>query len=119
MSRYEDFLAIHTEIAQLEEFMEHTRKATEAIPYVGRVTPLVQSQIAKLRATFDEPAPPPVEPVKPKAKRGDVDGAVRNALGSEITDYPARDWTAWAKEMGLNRKSVLAAVRRHTEKNKT
>ncbi len=123
MSRYEDFLAIHTEIAQLEEFMEHTRKATEAIPYVGRVVPLVQAQIAKLRATFDEPTPPPVEPVKPKAKRGDVDGAVKERIAFLQSDnvdpiHDLVDWPGWAAEHKLNRKSVLAAVRRH-EKNKT
>lgn len=122
MSRYEDFLAIHDEIAGLQTFLEHAAKPNVEIPSVGRVVPLVQAQIAKLRATFDEPTPPPVEPVKPKAKRGDVDGAVQEqfAAYAQSDTFPANpDWPGWAKQRGLNRKSVLAAVRRHTEKNKT
>lgn len=117
MSRYEDFLDAHLEINKLRNVL--TEPSVRGVVGMELVQPLIEARIAQLMAAFDEPTPPPVEPVKPKAKRGDVDGAVRNALGSEITDYPARDWTAWAKEMGLNRKSVLAAVRRHTEKNRT
>lgn len=116
MTGYEDFCEAHETIQRLEKFVSEASVGGSAYPELKE---MAEGRIAALKALFDEPAPPPVEPVKPKAKRGDVDGAVRNALGSEITDYPARDWTAWAKEMGLNRKSVLAAVRRHTEKNRT
>jgi len=117
VSRYEEFEKAHREIRVLEEYMA-LPNSTGDDPYRNYIAPLAKARIEALKGLFDEPTPAPVEPVKVKAKRGDVDGAVRNALGSEITDYPARDWTAWAKEMGLNRKSVLAAVRRH-EKNKT
>jgi hypothetical protein len=116
MGRYEDFKAADTEVTVLVEWL--TRPNGDE-PVVKFLVPLAEARVQALRAIFDDPAPVPVEPVKPKAKRGDVDGAVRNALGSEITDYPARDWTEWAKANGFNRKSVLAAVRRHTEKNKT
>ena len=122
MSRYEEFLAIHDEIAGLETFMEHTRKATDAIPFVGLVIPLVNARIAQRMAAFDEPAPVPVEPVKPKAKRGDVDGSVGAFIKADPNhwiDKGTEFWGAWAAERGFNRKSVLAAVRRHTEKNKT
>jgi len=122
MSQYEVFLAIHDEIAGLQTFLEHAAKPTVEIPSIGRVIPLVQAQIAKLRATFDEPTPPPVEPVKPKAKRGDVDGAVKEqlvALAENGSGPEHIDWATWARDHKLNRKSVLAAVRRHTEKNKT
>lgn len=86
------------------------------------MAPLVGARISALKALFDEPTPPPVEPVKPKAKRGDVDGAVKEqlvALAENGSGPQNLDWQVWAYERKLNRKSVLAAVRRHTEKNKT
>lgn len=119
MGRYEDFKAADVEITALVEWL--TRPGGDDV-VVKFLTPLAEARVQALRATFDEPTPTPVEPVKPKAKRGDVDGAVQEqfAVFAQSPNFPVNvDWHSWAKAKGLNRKSVLAAVRRHTEKNKT
>lgn len=118
MSRYEQFKAADVEITALVEWL--TRPGGDDV-VVKFLTPLAEARVQALRATFDEPTPPPVEPVKPKAKRGDVDGAVKEqlvALAENGSGPEHIDWATWASDHKLNRKSVLAAVRRH-EKNKT
>lgn len=119
MGRYEDFKAADTEITVLVEWL--TRPNGDE-PVVKFLVPLAEARVQALRAIFDDPAPVPVEPVKPKAKRGDVDGSVGAFIKADPNhwiDKGTEFWGAWAAERGFNRKSVLAAVRRHTEKNKT
>lgn len=121
MSRYEAFLDAHLEINKLRNVL--TEPSVRGLVGMELVEPLVNARIAQLMAAFDDPAPVPVEPVKPKAKRGDVDGAVKERIaflrsGDVDPFQESVDWATWAAGMKLNRKSVLAAVRRH-EKNKT
>lgn len=121
MGRYEDFKAADTEITALVEWLTRPNGDDDVVRFL---VPLAEARVQALRAIFDDPAPVPVEPVKPKAKRGDVDGAVKERLAFLRSDnvdpfHDPVDWPGWAAEHKLNRKSVLAAVRRHTEKNKT
>ena len=123
MGRYEDFKAADTEITALVEWLTRPSGPNDG-DVVRFLVPLAEARVQALRAIFDDPAPVPVEPVKPKAKRGDVDGAVKERLAFLRSDnvdpfHDLVDWPGWAAEHKLNRKSVLAAVRRHTEKNKT
>ncbi len=121
MGRYEEFEKAHEEIETLEEWLgTPVVLGDKSAKFLAT---LAKARITQLMATFDEPTPPPVEPVKPKAKRGDVDGAVKERIAFLQSDnvdpiHDLVDWPGWAAEHKLNRKSVLAAVRRH-EKNKT
>lgn len=118
MGRYEDFKAADTEITALVEWLTRPNGDDDVVRFL---VPLAEARVQALRAIFDDPAPVPVEPVKPKAKRGDVDGAVGAFIKADPNhwiDKGTEFWGAWAAERGFNRKSVLAAVRRHTEKNK-
>lgn len=121
MSRYLEFKTANEEIEALERWQNQPSGPNDDRVLNGLLAPLVGARISALKALFDEAAPPPVEPVKPKAKRGDVDGAVKEqlvALAENGSGPEHIDWATWARDHKLNRKSVLAAVRRHTEKNK-
>ena len=118
MSRYEEFKAADVEIEALAEWLGRPSGGDAVAKFL---TPLAEARVQALKALFDEPTPPPVEPVKVKAAKGAVDAAVQEqwAVFAQSPNFPANvDWTAWAKAKGLNKKSVLGAVRRHTEKAK-
>ena len=121
MSRYDEFCEAHEIIQKLEKFVNEESVGGSAFPELKE---MAETRIAMLKASFETSVPVPVEPVKPKAKRGDVDGAVKERIAFLRSDnvdpfHDPVDWPGWAAEHKLNRKSVLAAVRRHTEKNKT
>lgn len=116
MSRYLEFKTANEEIEALERWQNQPSGPNDDRVLNGLLAPLVASRISALKALFDEPAPPPVEPVKPKAKHADVSGAVLDYMLTWETDTVADEtvWPEWAKERGLNIKSVMNAVRRVT-----
>lgn len=113
MGRYEDFKAADTEITALVEWLTRPNGDDDVVRFL---VPLAEARVQALRAIFDDPAPVPVEPVKPKAKHADVSGEVLDYLLTRPEDPEEDDtvWPEWAKERGLNIKSVMNAVRRVT-----
>lgn len=121
MSRYLEFKTANEEIEALERWQNQPSGPDDDRVINGLLAPLVGARIAALKALFDEPTPPPVEPVKAKAAKGAVDSAVKAqliALAENNSGPEHIDWPTWARDHKLNKKSVLGAVRRHTEKSK-
>jgi len=121
MSRYLEFKTANEEIEALERWQNQPSGPDDDRVINGLLAPLVGARIAALKALFDEPTPAPVEPVKAKAAKGAVDAAVLRQIGN-LAELRLRtdefDWREWAVTNKLNPKSVLGAVRRHTEKTK-